>query len=315
MSARHSASEISALLAERMEQLATDLIGVAPTYRHGDTIRFRAKGSLVVEVRGARCGIWCDHGASGVGGDALDLVRHVRNCSMPDALDFAAAWLGLRPGQTTRPAPPPKPSPASDNPARAAEMAQRLWCEAVDPDCGPVPVYLASRGLLLPGAPVIRFHPSCPRGVERLPAMLALMTDPETGQPIGVHRTFLKLNGSGKANGQAKMMLGRAGVIRLAGATGGRLGIAEGIETSLSLMQVEAWSPVWAAGSAGGIARLPVLPDIQHLTIFPDADDSGASIAASRTCARRWSDAGRHVSIEVPPAGTDWADVAREHGL
>jgi hypothetical protein len=79
-------------------------------------------------------------------------------------------------------------------------------------------------------------------------------------------------------------MLGGAGVIRLVPeedvATG--LGLAEGIETALAVMQRAGWSPVWAANSAGAMDRFPVLPGIESLTIFADAD--GAGIKAARGC-------------------------------
>ena len=46
--------------------------------------------------------------------------------------------------------------------------------------------------------------------------MVALMADALTGQPCGVHRTFLQPDGAGKALvDKAKMMLGNAGIIRL----------------------------------------------------------------------------------------------------
>jgi len=144
--------------------------------------------------------------------------------------------------------------------------------------------------------------------------MVALMTDPVTAEPCGVHRTFLRLDGSGKADGQAKMMLGGAGVIRLVPddeVTIG-LGLAEGIETALSVMQEAGWSPVWACGSAGAISTFPVLPGIECLTIFADADANGAGIKAARACAARWTEGGREVIVRYPRAGgMDWNDVAR----
>jgi hypothetical protein len=172
--------------------------------------------------------------------------------------------------------------------------------------------YLASRGLSLPLDAPLRFHPACPRNKERLPAMIALMTDPATGEPVGVHRTFLRPDGSGKADGQAKMMLGGAGVIRLVPddeVTIG-LGLAEGIETALAVMQGAGWRPVWACGSAGAIATFPILGGIECLTIFADADENGVGANAAQACATRWSDAGREVAVHTPAAG-DWADVFR----
>jgi hypothetical protein len=143
--------------------------------------------------------------------------------------------------------------------------------------------------------------------------MLALMTNPATGEPCGVHRTFLARDGNGKAPGPlpAKMMAGAAGVVRLVpdeDVTMG-LGIAEGIETSFSVMQGYGWRPVWAATSAGMIRTFPVLPGIEALTLFADAD--GAGITAAEACAERWAEAGREVEVIAPPAGFDFNDTLR----
>lgn len=64
----------------------------------------------------------------------------------------------------------------------------------------------------------------------------------------------------------------------------GILGIAEGIETALSL----AWAPlpVWAAIDAGHLAKFPLLDGIQTLVIAQDNDPAG--IAAAGACAARW---------------------------
>ena len=189
---------------------------------------------------------------------------------------------------------------------------QNLWREGWRAAGSPAAAYLASRGLTLPPDAPLRFHPACPRGQERLPAMLALMTDPVTGTPCGLHRTFLRPGGGAKAEvTPAKMMLGLAGVMRLSPddqVTSG-LGIAEGIETALAIMQHAGWRPVWAAGSSTGITKFPVLPGIEALTMFPDLDDKGAGIKAAHACASRWYATGREVTIRQPPAGTDWHDA------
>ena len=142
--------------------------------------------------------------------------------------------------------------------------------------------------------------------------MLALMTDAETNKPCGVHRTFLSPDGTGKADFKPnKMMLGRAAnaVIRLTPdveVTCG-LGIVEGIENGLSILCI-GWSPVWAALSSGGIAHFPVLSGIESLTIFADHDKAGQD--AAKKCARRWTRAGREVTIRTPSkSGTDWNDT------
>jgi len=166
------------------------------------------------------------------------------------------------------------------------ELARRIWIESRDPRGSPVETYLRHRGVRLPDEPVIRYHPRCPRTGGPLPAMLALMTVPETGEPCGVHRTFLQPDRSGKAPiDKPKMMLGSAGVIRLAEPICEGLGLAEGIETALSVAQRIGWRPVWAAGTRGGIERFPVLPG-HCLTVFADGDAPG--MTAARACAARW---------------------------
>ena len=69
--------------------------------------------------------------------------------------------------------------------------------------------------------------------------MVALVTRGVDDRPIGIHRTFLARDGSGKAPVEpAKMMLGpcRGGAVRL-GAPSNFLMVGEGMETCLAAMQ------------------------------------------------------------------------------
>jgi hypothetical protein len=87
------------------------------------------------------------------------------------------------------------------------------------------------------------------------------------------------------------------------------LGIAEGIETALTLICAD-WRPVWACGSATTIERFLVLPGIESLTIFADADRAG--MEAAQKCQARWNEAGLECRILASPdAGTDWNDMIR----
>ncbi len=125
-----------------------------------------------------------------------------------------------------------------------------------------------------------------------------------------MHRTFLRPDGSGKAVVEpAKMLLGGAGSIRLVDEVTIGLGIAEGIETALSVVQHAAWSPVWAAGSAAGIEAFPELQGIDALTVFVDSDDGGAGLRAGLSCAARWRAAGRQADVWCAPAGADFFDA------
>jgi putative DNA primase/helicase len=66
------------------------------------------------------------------------------------------------------------------------------------------------------------------------------------------------------------------------------LGVAEGIETALSL--AHAYTPCWAAIDAGNLAALPVLAGVEVLVIAQDRDPAGEMAASD--CADRWAAAG-----------------------
>lgn len=207
----------------------------------------------------------------------------------------------------------PQPLPSVE-PASAAlllsehqkvERALRIWESALPMRDTLAETYLVSRGVTYAGD-ALRFHPSCPFGPERHPAMVALMTNVETAKPTGIHRTALLPDGSGKASPGKKMLgIARSAVVRLtadAEVTDG-LGIAEGIETALATP----YRPIWACLSAGTMFAMPVLSGVGALTIFADHDPTG--IEAANECGMRWHEAGREVTIVAPVAiGTDFAD-------
>jgi len=153
--------------------------------------------------------------------------------------------------------------------------------------------------------------------------MVAKITDSTTGEPLGIHRTFLAPDGKGKAPvDQVKMMLGpsKGGVARLGEPEDdGVLMIGEGIETCLSVMQVTG-HPAWAALSAGGLRDLELPPENYEVIILADSDKVGESSA--QAAAIRWveerqvtgmmAQEKRHVSIARPPPGKDFNDLLRE---
>lgn len=306
---------LKAALALRIEALAVELIGAAPTMRARDEIRFGRKGSLAVRIGGPKKGTFADF-SSDAKGDALALICHLQGCTPGEAIRWARAWLGdaPRPNPTrARPSPPAAPE-SPPEPPRTLELARNLWRESMPARGTLAEAYLHARGLALEAGAPIRFHPRAWRNRDcgpPGPAMVALMTSPETGEAIGAHVTYLRADGSGKAEGgRAKIMLGQAGIIRLSPddtVTSG-LGLAEGIETGLAIMQSFGWRPVWSAASAGGIGRFPVLRGIEALTIFADQDSAG--IEAARACALRWKEAGREARILAPPQG-DFDDLAK----
>lgn len=318
-----SAPVVAGKLADRMRELVRSLLNEDPSQKSDTVWRFGSKGSLRIWISGQKRGKWQNY-EDGQYGDALGLVAHLRRSTMKDAYGWSLDWLGverepreesdrrnsIQPLQIK--APRKTDQVRSDN----TEIARQLWIEAIPARGTLVERYLASRRLTLPVAAPIRFHAACPRSAERLPAMVALMSFPTTGEPCGVHRTYLSADGGSKADGQAKMMLGRAGVVRLvpdADVVLG-LGLAEGIETSLAVMQGFGWYPVWAATSAGAIATFPIVPGLEAITIFADADDGGVGLQAATACSKRWTDAGLDARIVIAPSEKDFADLLDEIG-
>jgi putative DNA primase/helicase len=304
--------ELKSALADRIEPLALELIGAAPTMRARDEIRFGRKGALAVRVAGAKRGTFCDYSGSAKG-DALSLIQYARQCEPREAFQWARAWLGAAPGSYAPPLSTKPPTATASPPASATlDLARRLWGEALPARGTLAEKYLAARGLALEDGAPLRFHPRAWRNKDcgpPGPAMLALMTCAQTAEPVGTHCTYLAPDGSAKAEGErVKVMLGRSGVIRLAPLEGPALGIAEGIETALAVMQRAGWRPVWAATCAGAVGRFPIVPGAASLAIFADADPPG--MAAAREAAQAWRNAGKAARIIAPPAG-DWDDALK----
>lgn len=211
--------------------------------------------------------------------------------------------------------PPPAVSAADDAAARQRrqEAAARLWRGSAPAVGTLVETYLTARALPgLAASAALRFRGDCnhPSG-GRLPAMVAEVVD-VAGAPIAAHRTYLRRDGSGKADIEpAKATLGPVwgGAVRL-DALAAEIAIGEGIETSASAGRALGL-PAWAAVSAGNLARGLVLPaDVHAVVIAADADQPGED--AARTAALRWHAEGRRVRIARPDcAGRDFNDVIR----
>ena len=172
--------------------------------------------------------------------------------------------------------------------------------------------YLRGRGITCPMSDMLRFHPACWHSSgKHLPAMVARV---KGSDGYAVHRTYLKPDGSGKANVEpAKAMLGNCagGAVRLVEAEG-PLVVAEGIETALSLASGLLSHPlaIWAALSTSGMQNLRLPANPSRLTIASDGDPAGR--AAAQMLAERAHKLGWTVSFLHAPDGKDWNDVLME---
>jgi hypothetical protein len=177
-------------------------------------------------------------------------------------------------------------------------------------------IYLRSRGITI-ASPVLKFHAEAPHRLgARLPAMVAPIVD-VAGEQTGIHVTFLRHDGAGKADLPREFQPEcrgaiRGGAIRLAPHDPARdLIIAEGIETALSAMEIFGL-PGWSSVSAAGMTTLELPPSVQRLVIAADNDASGAGQRNAVAAYERWTDEGRAVRIVIPPAVGDFNDVLRQ---
>lgn len=205
--------------------------------------------------------------------------------------------------------------PAPDDDAERTARALALWAQ-----CQPVAgtsaeAYLAARHVRAPdGCTDLGFHPACPFGPDKGPALVALIRNLQTGAPQAIQRRSITPDGRKGELAAKWTTLGRAkgGAIRLTPGAGRVLGVGEGVETALSLLHLEAApDAVWALCGAAGVESLPALEGFEALVLAADHDPRGTSQAACAVAARRWAQAGKRANVITPNApGADLNDLA-----
>lgn len=201
---------------------------------------------------------------------------------------------------------------------RRLRAARNLFVEAVSCEETPAQAYLEARGIVgLRFAKLrntLRFYPGAlhsPSGLH-LPAMLAQIRGSK-GEPLGVHRTYLRPDGSGKADvTPPKMMLGASagGAVRF-GPDAPVIALAEGIETALSVSLASRLT-VWATLSTSGLKGLVLPPSPVAEVVIICADHDPAGLEAAKVAEARLEAEGRAVSVIHPrTAGADFNDVLR----
>lgn len=284
------AHELASALAADVDNVTRALLG-KPSSLSRNEIRYGRRGSLAIVRQGPKRGAWFDH-ESGEGGDLIALIMRAHGVDFRRALEIARNFIG---GQALKYKPllnpANEPHRSSDDAERRQAFAMARWQKRRSYRASPAQRYLFSRGL-----DVVAFDLDHVLGWDtEAHAMLALMTDPVTAEPCGIHRTFLDKD----ARKVDRRMLGKQGVLRVSpdDDVADALGICEGLEDALSVY-CSGWRPVWAATCAGAISRFPIIRSIEFLTVFADADTAGRE--AARSCARRWQAASRTCAVVLP---------------
>lgn len=159
-------------------------------------------------------------------------------------------------------------------------------------------VYLERRGIAL--------QPASLRSGADGTSMVAAVQRLD-GKVVAVQSLRLTPDGQKAAGNIPRITTGAlgGGAVRL-GPSGNILGLAEGIETALSAMQLTG-IPVWASLGSARLARVELPGEVSEVHIFVDNDEPGRS-AARRTADVHIS-AGRSVFLRSPPEQCgDWND-------
>lgn len=180
--------------------------------------------------------------------------------------------------------------------------------------------YLANRNLEEPTYPgTLRFAPALRDGEGGVrPAMIAAVGIYGAPRFVSIHRTFLKPDGSGKAEmaSPRKLTPGElpdGACVSLSEYTSGVLGIAEGIETAMAA-SIMYEMPVWSALNSTLLKKWVPPDGCEDVVIFADNDLNHAGQAAAYELAHRLSAKGTTAQVMLPEEpGTDFADVYQNH--
>jgi hypothetical protein len=185
-----------------------------------------------------------------------------------------------------------------------------IWRNSVPASDTMVATYLASRLLLDPMPPALRFVPALwhKKVGANVPAMVGLVEHAKNGA-IGIHAVYLnRLDASVRFTTEPrKVSFGpvKGGAVRLT-PTGPVLALATGIEDALSFMQASG-TPSWAAISDSGLRNFvpPPLSETTTLILIEDQDENQAGQKAVAAAARRLAKDGYQIKIARPTVGKD----------
>lgn len=236
-------------------------------------------------------------------GDGWDYLSRLRGWTLREAMDHVAPVAGVT---------PPVAIPKQD-PLDKMRYMRKIWTESKTVEQGdPVWRYLNNRGLVFK-TDAIRYHPSLRHSVDggSHPAMIAKMISPDGTRAIGLHRTYLTLDGQKAEVNPVRKSFGEIGAIRLA-CVETALGIAEGIETALGAT-MRYGTPTWAATCAHGLESFLPPSGVSRVEVYGDCDASYTGQAAAYALAMRLVRDGYEVVVRIPEQmGTDWADFTKE---
>ena len=322
--AHHDASDLAIRLGRQAEAVCCEYLSSgrrSGNYWLVGDVQNSPGRSLYVRLRDTAkgpAGKWTDS-ATGEHGDLLDVIREALGLvDFKDVAEEARRFLRL-----PHPDPEKTRTPTgivSSVAVGSPEASRRLFAMSQPIGGTLAEIYLRGRALTsFVGTAALRFHPRCyykpdeQAPTETWPAMVASVTD-LAGRQTGAHRTWLSLDGSGKAPVDTPRramgdLLGHG--VRF-GVAGEVLAAGEGIETVLSARLGIGPMPMLAALSAAHLAAILFPATLRKLYVLRDRDPAGDG-ARDSLIARA---AGIGIeAIPVSPIGGDFSDDLRWRGV
>lgn len=322
--------------------------------RVADTI-----GSFKVWLGGQAHGAWKEYD-SGEKGDIIDLIAYVHGSTKVDAIMWARKHLDLDTADKTELEERRREvaykvkkqhDQALERQARRQERAFEIFRAAKpalrspDPAAVAVRAYLASRAIDIEAIETLEAGEIRAAMLEHWssaeyvggkktkpgyygPAMVCAIRD-AGGIVTGVHCTWLKRDGSGKAPvSSAKLMLGKVegSIVRVARGAGDlsveeaiATGVAqntvltEGIEDALSIALAVPEARVWAATSLSNLGAAPVhLACVKGVIVAADNDWSKVqALEAFDRATDRLANSGKPLAVMRSHIGKDFNDLLR----
>lgn len=208
---------------------------------------------------------------------------------------------------------------------KRSQWRDKLWASTSDEATAKyVPIYLESRGLdpqiILPYTRATEFHPQTGK-----PAVISAMHD-ELGRIAAVHTIPLHFDGSRDTSKIKKTAGFPSGACIWLTPTEEmenclELWLAEGLETAVAIQQIVRESglnnvAVAAVGAAYNLSKQAPLPNIEHIRIFADKDESRTGEKDALRCINAYH---HKITIHIPPIqrkphqkSIDWLDWFNE---
>ncbi len=324
-------ANLAQTLNARAEEFAENVIGEAPFSKTPTELRFFGKkqkaGSFLVYLDGPRRGSWRDFRDNQFG-DMLDLPQHILGLNIPEAIEYAKAFLGLGDSDIL----PEVKRDLEKEKAEAEEIARKrlraasfIWSNSRDPRGTKAEAYLQKRHIHLDRFPAaIRYRHLTPASLKKmgidpvpfgkhgLDAIVYAATD-DKKVVTGVQQVIL--DGDIKADvinaKRSNGLIAEIAAGRFADPED-ELHFAEGSETALSAM-ISTGVPTWTTFGTSNFNTVPVPKHVKRIVILADVEESGGGITAAIWAAALWRSRGYDVLIAYTVRG-DYNNLIQEEG-